>query len=201
MLPDRATISSDSLVSVGHTRRFKYTHRLHCVFISSCLLAAFLTMAVWIRSFYLTDSLSFLIDPIESLSVTSLPAGIGLYTRSVIPGRYVGHKISTVGQLNSNPKYSFHSCPSEASSLKDSFSWFWFGSDYQQPGSNWPQIRGQGALLPWWSIIICEIAFPFRQAYKAMKVMRRTGSGHCRVCGYDMRGNVFRCSECGSRTK
>ena len=52
--------------------------------------------------------------------------------------------------------------------------------------------------VPIWIICILEGLVPMRAMVSAMRKHRRIRNGCCAVCGYDLRGSMNRCPECGS---
>jgi hypothetical protein len=53
-------------------------------------------------------------------------------------------------------------------------------------------------LLPMWFVVAALGVLPVVSARRARRRMRRTDSGHCPACNYDLRATPDRCPECGT---
>jgi len=68
---------------------------------------------------------------------------------------------------------------------------------YGFPGS----ARTDNVAIPFWSICVLTVAWPVVLLCRITRGRRRFRSGHCRVCGYDLRASLERCPECGTAYK
>jgi hypothetical protein len=63
-----------------------------------------------------------------------------------------------------------------------------------------PGQRGRSAVLPLWLVMLITSALPVRVflfGQRRRRDLRRRRAGLCDRCGYDIRANTGRCSECG----
>lgn len=69
-------------------------------------------------------------------------------------------------------------------------------------GPNPPQIKYEFTVVPWWAVVATMSALPVGRGLPIMvrrrRTRRRTLTGHCRQCGYDLRATPGRCPECGA---
>jgi hypothetical protein len=52
--------------------------------------------------------------------------------------------------------------------------------------------------VPYWALTLLALVLPAAVATRSWRSARRTRSGHCRTCGYDLRATPGRCPECGA---
>lgn len=58
-------------------------------------------------------------------------------------------------------------------------------------------LAGWTAILPLWALALPPAAFWSLLATRTLRTARRTVSGHCPACGYDLRASPNSCPECG----
>lgn len=64
-----------------------------------------------------------------------------------------------------------------------------------------PRTAVWGVTVPHWFLFVCTAALPWLWLKRYRRVVRRrarAAQGLCVRCGYDVRSNVGRCSECGA---
>lgn len=52
--------------------------------------------------------------------------------------------------------------------------------------------------FPYWLVVLLAGLFPLWQLAVHVRHRRRVATGHCRICGYDLRATPDRCPECGT---
>ena len=75
--------------------------------------------------------------------------------------------------------------------------WLGFGDTETQYASEW-RSSYRYVSVPMWFIAIVTLVFPFVFTRKALRTKRRRKNGLCLSCGYDLRGSGERCPECGN---
>src|SRR5262249_52793560 len=71
----------------------------------------------------------------------------------------------------------------------------WYSSN--PPDPEYSSIRGVS--LPYWFLLLLSVPLPIRHllGFVRRRMRRRWGRGLCPKCGFDVRANPERCSECG----
>jgi hypothetical protein len=59
-------------------------------------------------------------------------------------------------------------------------------------------MRRWNLVVPYWAIAAAAAVLPAALAVRAMRARRRSLSGLCAECGYDLRATPDRCPECGT---
>jgi len=75
--------------------------------------------------------------------------------------------------------------------------WGFFRSEKNLPIVRMLQFT---AMAPGWFVILATMILPVAWLVRLIRKVARPRTGHCPVCGYDLRGSPLRCPECGTET-
>lgn len=74
------------------------------------------------------------------------------------------------------------------------------GSGFNYVRGVWADPNGVFIQLPLYAVLLVSAALPLWKV-RVYIYSRRNRQGHCQACGYDMRANPAKCSECGHQVQ
>jgi hypothetical protein len=178
-----------------------------------------ITCVLWVRSYHVSDALRYRKAMDHAFPLHARTALLYSGAGAVQLGWGTG--VHYAAEDTPSPSIWSYVCerdpehPSKTainSGWKHSFPGFGVLSDSKQgpPMSNLPYLgdlfvpvgyqwqRSTWAMwAPHWFLALLLSALPMRQLHRWLTVRRRRKGGLCLTCGYDLRGTVERCPECG----
>jgi hypothetical protein len=158
----------------------RFTHALFTLLAALSLLLCVAAVGVWVKSFWLADSIT--------LRRISPQAGL-MEERSVLSTR--GRVAFARDQWQIHP--GFYASPADMQKLVD------------QAGLSHTSIRPEMRLplavryvVPHWVVPPVFAALPMAYLWRRSRDQRRSRTGLCPTCGYDLRASPERCPECGA---
>ena len=162
------------------------TSRLFTLASLLSLLLCLATAALWVRSYRVGDEIGW-------SSRWQWTAGGGT-ARGVILLAWIKEPAPEPGWHH----YSFKTPPDyrDMEGLDFAPQFAGFGLQAARQGDS----RYYGVFAPLWFIVALELVLPI-WCFIRFRRRRRHDSGHCKVCGYDIRASPERCPECGTPTR
>lgn len=104
------------------------------------------------------------------------------------------------------PLIGCHDGAPDIAALQSGFEWWnrlgfgggWIKLPVQTKASEFSGSRG--LTVPLWLVILVTVILPIRRSGFFLRRQRRTRTGHCPACGYDLRASAGKCPECGAET-
>jgi hypothetical protein len=200
--------------------------RLLNVAAATSLLLFLITLALWIRGYWVRDGIWYS-TPTARYSVHSYRGRIWLWALSggraasdsiwITPAKLHGGFVldstpdSYLYQYLKGPKWGRldggpYSLEAPASGLGAS-SWQALGFRYVQNNAwlpiaqvqfGYPTARSTAIYIPHWAISVLFALLPLAVLFRVLRRRHRVRHGLCAICGYDLRGSPGRCPECGA---
>jgi hypothetical protein len=160
-----------------------------------CLLIFIASAALWVRSYFAEDSLSY------SRNRAPVRRGVG-----TLPGRLGFAKVAIDDDLVTKASFTAPEGWHFDTMAPGSSNWNLTGGATKlrflglqiERGKIIPGVTAAIVVLPFW--FLCVISFPlpvFRARDLRRRRLARRAPHLCRTCGYDLRGTPDRCPECG----
>src|SRR5579859_2701141 len=166
------------------------------------ILLCLVTMVLWVRSFFVSESLAFAKarnaenwDVQRALMFYTCRGGMALEVWSDTTDRFMGMPPYAYGR--SPPQYP-HSQPGYK--LKWGFEWRHFSDPMYADGR--PGAYMSSLVLPIWCLVLVFAVLPTISLRKSVVRRRELLRDHCFNCRYDLTGNTSGiCPECGTAVK
>jgi hypothetical protein len=177
---------------------------LNAATVLSLLLCA-VTVVLWIRSYWIEDSLGFG-KGYAALSLIAFRGEVGCEFMQCTadsrlepaPHLWVRHFHQTANAVDGRDfedVVSWRSRPLP-NGYHDMLG-FRFHVDVPMYG-NVMAATTRGVAVPAWFLALCAAVLPARAAWRLKRRCRRQREGQCQACGYDLRATPDRCPECGA---
>jgi hypothetical protein len=162
------------------------------------LLLAFATIALWVRSFWVSDAVAWW--DAESL----IGGGIGVSRGRIAVERYVIAPFARTAVVSKSGE-PFYQPKRPPQSWEDGWpaatTVHWSVGGFASISGSYVAVPSiQMWVVPCWFVVLLLMVAPlmtFRRSMRARRVARWRREGRCTVCGYDMRGSAGCCPECG----
>jgi hypothetical protein len=167
------------------------------------LLLCLATVALWVRSYRRSESLSFHYGHTERAEYSAVESAFGkltlynywtlrLHDRPVNPFRgwhfraYPADAANSIRQFVDDPKTG-----------RGTFRFAGFGGFSHGASDPWYSYSIRGLCVPHWFPALLFAILPALRLRSILRTRRRHRSGLCPHCGYDLRATPDRCPECG----
>jgi hypothetical protein len=183
------------------------TRRLLNLLTALSLLLCVAAVSLWVRSYYVSDSIAYYCDTVVSDGSVGSEWSIETKRGTVFFARRWSHSViktqPTVETTGSVSEWSWNTGPSFSASFPhertaaNRMGFFW-GVD-RWNGKHGDRMRGETAICPWWATLTALATLSgLVPSLRARRRVRRLTLGHCPSCGYGLTGNVSGvCPECG----
>jgi len=158
----------------------------------------FVITLIYIRSFKVRDDLGLKLSTKHVVFVESARGKLRLM--SVYDN--FGIDYSSLDMKQSSAHLSHHRPAERFDDMDwhDSWGWEWHRGAFEIGSSHYIGLNSMQVLTaPYWSVQLATLLFPMVLIRTQFRRNRRLKLGLCPRCGYDVRANSDRCSECGEK--
>ena len=171
---------------------------------AASLVSLALSLSLWARSYWRSDSLTLTRTEISDHSPDEFPT-CARTIETLRGGLWILHaRQPCTIYLDNRPgptrlRFESVEAPNREiylpGSARDTTRWI-AGFAYG-PTSSMSDIPG--LRVPLWSIAVPSALLPLMTLWQSLRRRQRSNQGFCRTCGYDLRATPARCPECGTR--
>jgi len=167
-------------------------HLLNAIAALSLLLLCLATVSLWVRSYWVSDWISWSSDGPTNFNIIT---GRGKFVLTKVTqtdgSSWQGRGWQRSGQAPYDPIDAWQVWSTERLTIFNVITW---GRRASSDGST----QSLTVMLPYWLVAILTFAFPCVQIIRRFPRDRRIRAGLCPICGYDLRATPGRCPECGT---
>ena len=159
-----------------------------------CLLLFLASLAGWIRSYFVSDQLSYTTPKPVILGVAYGKGTLDFVRATFHPSAFIETPDSLALQKPKAGLELTHEKPEERNDWQDvqpQRQIHFLGAKYRSGQIVF--FHAQDITIPFWMLVLLFGIYP---AIRLIRHRRRR-SGHCPTCGYDLRATPERCPECG----
>jgi hypothetical protein len=178
--------------------------RLFNVMAGVSMMLCLATVALWVRSYWRSDAMTFLATPSSSFFLGDWRGHLDLTRQYIVPAVPSGWVATTSnyghidtarqdGHLSGGVSFDPHLALPNAFYLGHTVP---LGTSVISSVQLFNQIEVWA--VPFWLIVLAFATLPAIFALRALRASRRSIRGLCSTCGYDLRATPERCPECGT---